>query len=217
MQTEETDVNTGLLSPGDILAVNASKGRGIFSAGWWIKLRARLMGGSAKSSAADHVVVVHHRDAAGTLWGVEGKPSSVGWVDCAIYLDKGKLVADNRFQPKTDAQRELICKVAEEMLGTPYDWAAIATLGYEVNFVNSLWNKLVANRYRKSWHFGFKAREWGKDEIPGHIICSSLAALVYRKAELNFPKDSKGGVRFVDPDDWASFCFQHTTPVGWND
>ncbi len=195
------------LLPGDVLAVDASKGLGILSGGWWIKFRNWLNLMPKRSRFVDHIVVVHHRDDAGVLWGIEGRPSSVGWVDCALYVDAGKLVVDNRYQPKTDAQRKLVCDVAKEMLGTPYDWEAIFTLGTETTYINQYWNKLLARHM---------IPEWNKDEVPGHVICSSLAALAYRKSGLDHPWDSTGGLRFVDPEDWSEWCFKHTTPEqGW--
>lgn len=191
--------------PGDVLAVDASKGLGILSGGWWIKLRNWLNLMPKRSRFVDHIVVVHHRDSTGTLWGIEGRPSAVGWVDCAIYLDHGDLVADNRAQPKTQVQRDMICKVAEEMLGTPYDWEAIAKLGVDTGFINKLWNKTMAS---------LALRDWDKDEVPGHVICSSYAALVYQKSGLDHPVDSSGGCRFVDPDDWSEFIFKHIDSEG---
>jgi len=77
-----------------------------------------------------------------------------------------------------------------------------------VDFVNKLWDKIFARHV---------ISEWNDDEVPGHVICSSLASLAYRKTGLTFPKDSNGGVRLVDPDDWSEFCLTHTTFFGWID
>lgn len=192
--------------PGDVLVVNASKGKGIFSGGWWIKFRSWFSGVNKRSRYADHVVIVHHIDDTGTLWGIEGRPSSVGWVDCALY--EKAIIAENGLQPKSEEARKLICQVAEEMLGTPYDWKAIVLLGTDVKFVNKLWSKVLAKHL---------IPDWNEDEVPGHVICSSYAALVYRRAGLAYPKDFEGGLRFVDPDDWSEFIFEHTNNIGWHD
>lgn len=207
-----TEVDFQRFKPGDVLVVNASKGKGIFSAGWWIKLRSFLTGVNKRSRYADHVVIVHHCDAEGTLWGVEGKPSSVGWVDCALYLNTGQLVQDNHLQPKTDEQRAKICEVAKELLGTPYDWVAILALGSDVPFINRLWSRTFHPVLNKKL-----IPEWNAGEVPGHVICSSFAALTYMDVGLGHPFDMNGGVRLVDPDDWSEYIYNHETLLGWKD
>lgn len=198
MASITTSVDLSTFLPGDVLVVNASKGRGVFSGGWWIKLRNLITGVKSRSRYADHVLVVHHRDSAGNLWGIEGKPSSVGWVDCALYLNHGKLVTDNRLQPKSDEQRAAICKMASEMLGTKYDWVAIADLGVQALNINRLWSKAIAR---------FLLKDWNEDEVPGHVICSSFLDVDYEHLGLDSPGGTDG-TRFTTPSDWSEFIFE---------
>lgn len=66
----------------------------------------------------NHVAVVHHQDAAGVWWAIEGRPGGVGYADARHYLSS-RWSNDNIGQPKTDDQRAQIAAVAEGMLRTP--------------------------------------------------------------------------------------------------
>src|SRR4051812_43487767 len=102
---------------GDVLVVRTSKIWGKL-----IRLGAAL---SDSPNLTDHVAIVHHRDDAGTLWCVEGRPGGVGYADARKYLGSAYTL-NNVKQPKSDGQRYQIAVVAESMLGTPYDWIGIA-------------------------------------------------------------------------------------------
>lgn len=138
--------------------------------------------------SAYHVAVVHHKATDGVLWGIEGRPGGVGWVDCAKYISNPATIA-NTGQPISDENRMGISVIMEAMLGTPYDWAAIAEDGGEM-FARQFHLKDI-------WH------EKVNDKLPGHIVCSALAAYGYlRKAQpCPQPKD----YRHVTPGDWLKF------------
>ncbi|MGK5677503.1 hypothetical protein [Actinoplanes sp. URMC 104] len=181
-------MSADILGPGDVLVMAVPGGWRKKLVRFFINLQARLTGSTAPQ---DHVAVLSHQDDAGNWWAIEGKPSSVGFVLADKYL-RTPLLVTNAAQPKTDEQRELIVRVATELLGTPYDWTAIATLGVRAARVNELWDRTLA-------------KDWGEDEMPVHVICSSLADLAYEKAGLPSPGGTVG-TRFTRPADWTRFC-----------
>ena len=164
---------------GDVLAVGTD--------GWAAKvidLGERLAG---KPSIDNHVAVVHHCDANGVPWGVEGKPGGVGWVDLRGYL-ADKRTRTNAAQPRTAAQRKLVADNMVHLLGTPYDWAAIA--GDAAT--------LLMPDLRRLW-----ALNWHGKGAPGHVVCSSTAAWLYEVAQLAHP--DLGTERWCEPADWTAF------------
>ena len=138
--------------------------------------------------AAEHVAVVHHKDPKGTWWGIEGRPSGVGWVDCTRYVTHPLTVA-NEGQPLTDAVRFEIAKTMEAMLGTPYDWDAIVEDGGIVFGLPDIWQETIDGK------------------MPGHVVCSSLAAFGYCKAGQPSPRPKD--YRHVTPSDWEKFIIDH--------
>jgi hypothetical protein len=164
---------------GDVVAVATN--------GWAAKvidLGERLAG---KRDLDNHVAVVHHIDAAGVPWGVEGKPGGVGWVDMRGYLGDRR-TRSNAAQPKTAAQRAIVGDNIVKTLSTQYDWPAIA--GDALMLLAPDLPKLFA----VNWH---------GQGAPGHVVCSSYAAWLYRVAGLAHP--SVGQERFCEPADWTSF------------
>jgi hypothetical protein len=145
-----------------------------------------------RQPAAYHVAMVHHVGPSGVLWGLEGRPGGVGWVDCAQYV-KHPLTVANTSQPITDEVRMGVAVIMEAMIGTPYDWAAIAEDGGMV-FSRKFGLKDI-------WH------EKVNGVLPGHIVCSAFAAYCYDRKELPcpLPKD----YRHVTPADWAEFIMAH--------
>lgn len=146
--------------------------------------------------AAEHVAIVHHTGPAGVLWGLEGRPGGVGWVDCAKYVEHPMTIA-NTGQPLTDEVRMGIAVIMEAMLGTPYDWAAIIEDG----------GQILPRKFGLPdiWH------EKVDGKLPGHIVCSSLAAYGYdRKAQ---PCPSPNDYRHVTPADWAKFIIENNYGV----
>jgi hypothetical protein len=165
--------------PGDVIAV---RNTGFASAA--IRLGAALRG---VPNLANHIAVVHHTDAKGTLWVLEGRPGGVGWQDASRYLNS-PWSESNVLQSKTDAQRTAVTKGALALIGTPYDWAGIVADGAaDLNL-------------SKLWHPAFN-----KGPLPGHVVCSSLAAYLYDQAGLDCPKDG----RECQPGDWTEFIDTH--------
>lgn len=136
----------------------------------------------------NHVIIAHHQDDKGTMWGIEGRPGGVGWRDISQPLKWAATNANNA-QPKTEEQRFLIAKAAEGLLATPYDWSAILT---HVRVALSLWDEMS----------GF--REWNETERPAHVVCSSFADWAYEQVQLPNP----GGyaqTRLTAPAHWDRF------------
>lgn len=180
--------------PGDVLVIRDDK-----FGSKLIRFRDWLLRRPKAERRHNHVAIVSHTDEAGTLWCIEGKPSSVGYVQAARYLESAELL-HNGAQPKDDAQRSAIVKVAEEVntRGGSYDWLAIGSLASQVARVQLLWRK----------HYLIK--DWAEDEIPVHVICSSLADLCYEKVGLASPGGTVG-TRFTTPSDWAGWIVRQ----GW--
>jgi hypothetical protein len=179
------------LQPGDVIAVRTPPGR------WWdrwasglIRFGAALHG---QDNLVDHVAIVHHTDPAGVLWGIEGRPGGVGWVEVARY--DNRYLSSNAEQHKTDEQRAQVCLTAVGLLGTAYDWTAILGDAAAALRLNALWRE----------------RDPG-DLAPGHVVCSSLAAWIYRKVGLTGPGSLGGNVLYVTPADWAEYFLSH----GWH-
>jgi hypothetical protein len=168
--------------PGDVLAVrtNGLAARTIrFGAAF-----RELLTGTSAPNLDNHIAIVHHKDKAGTLWCVEGRPGGVGWRDAKAYLRSPYTVTNVR-QPKTADQRKLVCAGALALIGTPYDWEGIAADAAADLDLGTL------------WHPAFGA------EVPGHVVCSSLAEWLYLKARLDCPKQE--GAREIQPADWTAF------------
>lgn len=150
---------------------------------WLVRIGAAMLD---QSNLVDHVAVVSHRDDAGTWWVIEGKPGGVGYVDARNYL-ANRYTVNNALQPKTPEQRLQIAKVLVGMLGTPYDWRGIVG------------DAMVAIRAQELW----KSRDWDDGKPPAQVVCSSLAAWVYRHVGLAFP--TRHPVRLTIPADWDEF------------
>jgi hypothetical protein len=148
-----------------------------------------LVTGSAEPNMDNHIAVAHHQDAHGTLWVLEGRPGGVGWRQANDYL-RSPWTLTNAGQPKTDAQRAAVCKTAEAMLGTAYDWQAIAADAAGAFGLNGVW-----------------LPKWD-GKVPGHVVCSSLAAYAYTRAGLGRPIQAADG-REVTPADWVTFILTH--------
>lgn len=166
--------------PGDVV-LTRSKGW----VGWIIRFGAALLD---RPNVRNHVVVVHHEDASGTLWGLEGRPGGVGWVDMTRVM-RQPLTSTNAAQPKTWAQRDDICRVVESMVQRPYDWTAIGQAAMEALRMDRLW----------------RAEEFSEaGEVPGQVICSALADWAYERVGLPSPGGSQR-TRFTTPADWDLF------------
>lgn len=156
---------------------------------WWIsgsiRFGARLRN---RPAFCNHAIVVHHRDEAGTLWGIEGRPGGVGWRDLSGPLS-WSLTNANNHQPKTPDQRAKIAAIMVQMLGRPYDWKGIAEDTRQA--LHLAWGKSLA-------------LEWADGERPGQVVCSSLADYAYE--EVGLPNPGNGKItRATTPGDWDQF------------
>ena len=153
-------------APGDVLAVR--------STGWpgrLIRLGAALRD---TPNLDNHIAVVHHTDAKGTIWVYEGRPGGVAQQDATAYLNS-RWTITNAAQPKTDAQRAAVTATMDALFGTAYSWDAIAAdAATDLGMTLPGWDP--------SWH----------GTVPGHVVCSSLAAYGYTKAGLACPPGERG-------------------------
>lgn len=132
----------------------------------------------------NHVVIVHHTDPKGTLWGIEGRPGGVGMADLTKYLSY-PLTVSNAAQPMTDGQGVMVAMTCESLLGTSYDWQAILTDAEKV----------------LPWPMPDWAPDGKTGVVPAHLVCSALAAYAYAARSLPYPQAD--GVRLCTPADWT--------------
>lgn len=168
------------VQPGDVLAVRS----GSFAAAA-IRLGAALLG---RPNLSSHIAVVHHTDAHGTIWTLEGRPGGVGWRDAKAYLESPWTLT-NAAQPKTAAQRERVCDTMLAMIGTQYSWQTIAEDAAIAFGLKDIWAEKVNGK------------------PPGEIVCSSLAAYAYDKAGLAAP--SPADYAHVTPGDWDQLILEN--------
>lgn len=177
---------SGTLGVGDVLVTREGP--------WWVSFGIRLSGlvKRHRPDAVNHVIVVHHVDPQGRWWGIEGRPGGVGWRDLTD-ISRAAATNANTGQPKTETQRFLIAVAAEKLLGTPYDWDAIAA---DARMAVKLWRA---------------SKDWADGETPGHVVCSSFADWAYEQVGLANP-GGNAGTRWTTPGDWDFWISRQ----GWN-
>ena len=167
------------LKPGTVLVVR--------SAGWAgaaIRFGAALRG---KPNLSNHVAVYVKTDARGTHWCLEGRPSGFGWEDARRYLADPHTLT-NAAQPIGDDQRAAIAAGVTAMIGTGYDWEAIAADGAsDLGFT-----------WEPTWH----------GQVAGQVVCSAGACYAYDKAKVPRPP---GNARTDQPEDWDTWILDR----GW--
>ena len=172
-------------APGVILAVWSSDSL----AGKMIRVGEVLRG---RPGVANHVAVITHKDARGRWIGVEGRPGGVGPVDVSHWLDDER-TRGNDAQPKPggpDAVSAFLASCAAS-LGIRYDWAGIAQ-----DTCDALGLHDLSAAIDPLWR-------WPTDEhdlLPGHVVCSSLAAMLYERAGWAHPGPQ--AERTCTPADW---------------
>jgi hypothetical protein len=186
---------------GDVLVTR--EGPWIVSA--LIRLGAKLTG---RPAFCNHVIIVHHRDARGTLWGLEGRPGGVGWRDLTEPL-KGVLTNANNEQPKTEEQRYLIAVASESLLATPYDWMAIAE---HTRVALSFWERVKVFKSLPGGLSFDAAKEFG-EERPAHVVCSAYADWAYEQVGLKNP-GGNAVTRMTSPGDWDKFIMERAWENG---
>ena len=142
--------------------------------------------------AASHVAGMHHWDAHGTPWGLEGRPGGVGWVDLRGYLRDSRTVT-NYAQPKTPDQRKQLAALSQVLFGTDYDWAG----------------GILADAWRDLGGKDMFTPDPATGAVPMHVVCSSFWAWVY--AHLRLPGPRPGDWRTTEPGDWTAFIER----AGW--
>lgn len=166
------------LKPGDVLAVRTG---GL--AGKLIRLGEAF---GDKPNTANHIAVMHHW-LGDVPWGLEGRPAGVGWVDLRSYL-ASPFTVNNCGQPgRDDAHRKVVANLAERMIGSAYDWSAIA------------------DDTLRAFHMADLFASTLNGVVPGHIVCSSFAAFLYERSGWQHPKVPD---RDCEPADWVSFILQ---------
>jgi hypothetical protein len=149
-------------------------------------------------SPANHVAIAHHQDKAGTWWGIEGRPGGVGWVDMAKYLDSplARFANSNAAEVRSDAQRAAIAEVTAGMLRVGYDWVG----GITCDTLDAVRLDALGDLIDRWWGWHDPSNPTLR---PGHVVCSSLAAWVYRNQGLPCPpvRDEE----LCLPSDWWEF------------
>jgi hypothetical protein len=184
--TEPTDITNLPAAPGDVLAVWT--GSGLVQN--FIRVGEALLG---KPAVANHVVVITHRDAKGRWMGIQGQPGGVGLVDCTPYLSDSRTMS-NHDQPKPDDHGQLASFLASaaRSLGIAYDWVGIAEDALDACHADDL-SRLI----NPLW-------QWPSNHslMPGHVVCSSLAAMLYDLPSVGWAHPDLGTERECEPADW---------------
>jgi hypothetical protein len=173
-------------APGDVLAVWT----GADLAQDLIRVGEALDG---KPAVANHVIVVTHQDKLGRWMGIQGQPGGVGLADCTPFLSDVR-TESNHDQPKPNDRGQLtnFLASAAKSLGIGYDWVGIAedTLdAFQLTDLSAAIDPL--------WR-------WPSDSnlLPGHVVCSSLAAMLYDLPSVGWPHPDPGTERTCEPADW---------------
>lgn len=186
-------------APGDVLAVWT--GSGLIEN--LIRVGAALKG---KPAVANHVVIVTHQDQLGRWIGIQGQPGGVGPVDCTPYLTDSR-TRSNHEQPKPDDHQQLshLLASAAKSLGIQYDWVGIAEDTCDDIGLTDL-SKVIDHLWR-----------WPSKHnlLPGHVVCSSLAAMLYDLPDIAWAHPDLGHERVCEPADWWGWSDQQAwnTPI----
>ncbi len=183
-------------APGDILAVRAGSGptQDLIRAGEALQ---------DKPAVANHVIVVTRQDQPGRWMGIQGQPGGVGSADCTPFLSDHRTMS-NHGQPKHDTHGQLTSFLASaaKSLGISYDWVGIAEDTLDALDVHDL-SGLIDPLWRwPSLH----------NLLPGHVVCSSLAAMLYDLPSVGWAHPDLGDERECEPADWWQWSQAQT----WN-
>jgi hypothetical protein len=182
-------------APGDVLAVWTGNGLGqdLIRAGEALE---------GKPAVANHVIVITHQDQLGRWIGIQGQPGGVGLTDCTPYLSDVRTMS-NHAQPRPDGSGQLTAFLASaaKSLGIAYDWVGIAEDTCDALHVSDLC-ALIDPIWR--WPAG-------RNLLPGHVVCSSLAAMLYDLPEVGWAHPDLGAERRCEPADW----WQWSQARGW--
>jgi len=185
-------------SPGDVLAVWTGQGAMQDA----IRVAEVLQG---KPAVANHVVIITHQDQVGRWIGIQGQPGSVGPADCTPYLADAR-TRSNHDQPKPDDHGQLTSFLAgaAKSLGIAYDWVGIAE-----DALGALQVPDLASQIDGLWR-------WPSNHnlLPGHVVCSSLAAALYGMASVGWAHPDLGAERQCEPADWWQWSNSRSWQTG---
>jgi len=171
---------------GDILAVWTGQGLSQDV----IRVAEALQG---KPAVANHVVVITHQDQLGRWMGIQGQPGGVGPVDCTPFLSDVRTMS-NHGEPKPNDHGQLATFLAStaKSLGISYDW-----VGIEQDALDALHVEDLSEAIDPLWR-------WPSDHnlLPGHVVCSSLAAMLYDLPSVGWAHPDLGAERTCEPADW---------------
>jgi hypothetical protein len=170
--------------PGDVLAVWS--GSNPVDDG--IRVAEALLG---KPAVANHVVIITHRDSHLRWMGIQGQPGGVGLVDCTPMLSDSR-TRSNHDQPKPAHGLGPFLASCAKSLGIAYDWVGIVQDGLHALHLSDL-SAQIDHLWR-----------WPSNHnlLPGHVVCSSLAAMLYGLPQVNWPHPELGTERQCNPADW---------------
>lgn len=170
------------VGPGDVLAVLGSDD--VFSKG--IRFFEDI--DAAKLIPVDHCLIVTKQDQVGRWLAIQGDSNGVGITDVARFLDQPQANV-NHLQPRDPTKvPEFLANCAAAM-GLAYDWVGIA-----IDALDDLRLYPLADAIDHLWR-------WPTSQVtlPGHVVCSSLAAWAYKAVGWAHPA---GDERRVQPSDW---------------
>ena len=173
-------------APGDVLAVWSSASL----TDDLIRVGEALRGLPA---VANHVAIITHQDQKGRWIGIQGQPGGVGLVDCTNWLSDSR-TRSNHDQPKPNDHNQLTILLGScaKSLGIQYDWVGIAE-----DTLTALDLTDLSAAIDPLWR-------WPSDHdlLPGHVVCSSLAAMLYDLPEVGYAHPDLGQERKCEPADW---------------
>jgi len=145
-----------------------------------------------KPAVANHVAIITHRDSLGRWIGIQGEPGGVGLVDCTPWLSDSR-TRSNHAQPRdTGAPLAFFLASAAKSVGVNYDWVGIAEDGLDALHAENL-AALIDHLYRWPASHG---------QLPGEVVCSSLAAMLYDLPQVGWAHPDLGDERKCEPADW---------------
>ena len=114
---------------------------------------------------------------------IQGRPGGVGLVDCTYWLGDSR-TRSNHGQPKPNDHNQLTVLLGScaKSLGIQYDWVGIAEDACAALDLTDLCAAIDPLWRWPSQH----------DLLPGHVVCSSLAAMLYDLPQVGYTHPDLG-------------------------